>query len=521
MAGRTATRTAVRAAGSLSWKAAGADAPDESVEYNPLSANPVFASAVVAERAGSSVPSLSRGARTGESDAQAPWLFPEAKYAQNAAGRSGAEAGFRDPAFMGNRGEPVHRWVPWIAGYSRDFVDDALSRHAKTPGVVLDPFAGVGTTLVEADLGGHEVVGYEINPYAAFVSRTKLGAHRRDPAAVGKGIEQFRAFMRNAVVRRCRPRTAPPAGFKTRAPFYSPSVLRQVLLALDFVAEVTDATVADLFRLAFASTMVEYSNYSYEPSLGRRAAVGRPEVLDHPVAETWIAKLSDMRSDIEWYRRMRVRRRRRQARIHGLSFLDGYEKTAPGSVDVLITSPPYLNNYHYNRNTRPQLYWLDFCGRPSDLKKLETLNFGTYWQNARDADRIPLDSSIVAGEIAEALETIRQRNGTRGIYGGRGWANYAAAYFNDCVRFVRGAKWCLRPGGTALIVIGNSILQGVDVPTDRFLARIAELNGMEAVEIHRPRSVRVGSSIVHSSVRAGQPGNGKHLYETVVELRRV
>ena len=517
MAGRTATRTAARAVGSLPWRATGAKVPDESVECNPLSANPAFASAIVAERAGSS----SRGARTGESDALAPWLFPEAKYAHNGAGRSGADAGFRDPAFMGNRGEPVHRWVPWIAGYSRDFVDDALSRHAKTPGVVLDPFAGVGTTLVEADLGGHEVVGYEINPYAAFVSRTKLGAHRRDPAAVGKGIEQFRAFMRNAVVRRCRPRTAPPAGFKTRAPFYSPSVLRQVLLALDFVAEVADATVADLFRLAFASTMVEYSNYSYEPSLGRRAAVGRPEVLDHPVAETWIAKLSDMRSDIEWYRQTRVRRRRRQARIHGFSFLDGYEKTAPDSVDVLITSPPYLNNYHYNRNTRPQLYWLDFCGRPSDLKKLETLNFGTYWQNARDADRIPLDSSIADGEIVEALDTIRQRNGTRGIYGGRGWANYAAAYFNDCVRFVRGAKWCLRPGGTALIVIGNSILQGVDVPTDRFLARIAELNGMEAVEIHRPRSARVGSSIVHSGVRAGQPGNGKCLYEAVVELRRV
>lgn len=59
---------------------------------------------------------------------------------------------FRDPAFMANRTQPVHRWVPWIAGYSRDFVDDALERHLSRPGVVLDPFAGVGTTLVEADI---------------------------------------------------------------------------------------------------------------------------------------------------------------------------------------------------------------------------------------------------------------------------------------------------------------------------------------------------------------------------------
>lgn len=193
-----ATRTEARAPGPLSWPATGSHPP---VECDPRSANLAFASAVVAEHAESSdppPPPLSRGGRAGVPDAQASWLFPEVKYAENGAGRLAADAGFRDPAFMGNRSEPVHRWVLWIAGYSRDFVDDALSRHAKAPGVVLDPFAGVGTTLVEADLGGHEVVGYEINPYAAFVSRTKLGAHRRDPAAVWEVIERFRAFMRGA-----------------------------------------------------------------------------------------------------------------------------------------------------------------------------------------------------------------------------------------------------------------------------------------------------------------------------------
>ena len=90
-------------------------------------------------------------------------------------------AAFRDSAFMANRDAPIHRWVPWIAGYSKHFVEDALTRHASGPGVVLDPFAGVGTTLVEADLAGHEAVGFEINPYAAFAAQAKLKAHRLDP----------------------------------------------------------------------------------------------------------------------------------------------------------------------------------------------------------------------------------------------------------------------------------------------------------------------------------------------------
>jgi len=44
----------------------------------------------------------------------------------------GEAESFRDPAFMANRDSPVHRWVPWIAGYSRQFVEDALRRCLRT-----------------------------------------------------------------------------------------------------------------------------------------------------------------------------------------------------------------------------------------------------------------------------------------------------------------------------------------------------------------------------------------------------
>ena len=125
-----------------------------------------------------------------------------------------------------------------------------------------------------------------------------------------------------------------------------------------------------------------------------------------------------------------------------------------------------------------------------------------------------LDPQVNDGEIADAIAEVRGKNPEKGIYGGNGWANYAARYFNDCGRFIAGAKWCLRPGGTALVVLGNSILQGVPIPTDRFLAVIAERQGLQAVAIHTPRDTRVGSSIVNSRV----PGSGR-LYESVVELR--
>jgi len=74
------------------------------------------------------------------------------------------EVAFNDPAFARNKILPIHRWVPWIAGFSSDFVRDALNKYLNRPSTVLDPFAGVGTSLVDAVLFGHEAIGFESIP---------------------------------------------------------------------------------------------------------------------------------------------------------------------------------------------------------------------------------------------------------------------------------------------------------------------------------------------------------------------
>jgi adenine-specific DNA methylase len=86
--------------------------------------------------------------------------------------------GLRDSAFAKNKDLPVHRWVPWIAGFSAQIVADCLTRYLpesrRGEGWILDPFAGVGTTLVEAYSHGHNVIGFEINPYAALAAKMML-----------------------------------------------------------------------------------------------------------------------------------------------------------------------------------------------------------------------------------------------------------------------------------------------------------------------------------------------------------
>ena len=201
-------------------------------------------------------------------------------------GAPAATNGFRDPSFSKNKNLPLHRWIPWVAGFSDPFVQDCIGTYlprATKESWVLDPFSGVGTTLVEAYLSGINVAGFEINPYATLPSKTKLKAMRISVQELSREIAAFERFMERAesgTLKR-EPPTQAPKGFTGRTELFSPKVQRKVLYALDFIEGVKNSTLKDIFpSLGLGSVMISFSNYSYEPSLARRAAVNKPNIED-------------------------------------------------------------------------------------------------------------------------------------------------------------------------------------------------------------------------------------------------
>jgi len=426
--------------------------------------------------------------------------------------------GFNDSAFGDNKTRPIHRWIPWIAGFSSEFVRDVFSQYlpvrSSAVATVLDPFCGVGTTLVEGMLLGYNTVGFEINPYAALAARAKLEAAFVSPSQFQKYIHKFEDYMlgngRNGAF------AAPPQHFNTRIPFFGEKTQEKVLRAMRFIRGIRVPPIADLFSLAFGSVMVSLSNYSYEPSLSSRPAVGKPLQEDAPVLETILNKLLAMKSDILWCRsEIEKFSRIPGGRVIEDSFMNAPQYLGRDSIDLVVTSPPYLNNYHYIRNTRPQLFWLGFARKPKDLKRLETENFGKYWQTVRDAEALSLN--FEHPDLQRLVDEIRSINAERESYGGPGWANYAVSYFNDTDRFCEVLSAVLKPKAHAIVVLGNSILQGVEIPIDNILADLAGRHGLQTAGIHIIRQKRVGASIVASSVRQGTRTTAS-LYESAVVL---
>ena len=424
--------------------------------------------------------------------------------------------GFRDPAFADNKTQPIHRWVPWIAGFSAQFVQGCFetflnSRRKRSTACVLDPFAGVGTTIVQAVLSGFNSTGFEINPYAALACKAKLDSPKLDVEVLDAYIRKYRLAATTSHHNGFNLR---PAQFQTRIPFFSPSVEKQVLAFLDFVETISQPEIADLFRLAFGSVMVSFSNYTYEPSLGSRPGAGKPLIEKADVHSAILGKLVVVVSDIRWIKeRLGSHTSDGEGKIHNLDFLKSAAVLPSGSIDLMVTSPPYMNNYHYVRNTRPQLFWLSLVSSIRDLRNLEEANFGKYWQTVRDSE--PLDLEFEHSQLSRTLNALRQTREEEGAYGGPGWSNYVTTYFNDCQRFCRVLKRVLARSGVGVVVIGNSIIQGHEIKTDQVLADIARQSGLAIVEVRQIRTKRVGASITASAVRRGEK-NKASLYESAV-----
>src|SRR5712691_10911916 len=101
--------------------------------------------------------------------------------------------------FLRNRGEPIHRWFRYSAGFSASWVNEVIQEAKSRQEVrVLDPFAGSGTVLLEAERCGVSSFGLEVQPFVARITRAKL-LWRSDPNVFEKHAQKVVAAAKTIV----------------------------------------------------------------------------------------------------------------------------------------------------------------------------------------------------------------------------------------------------------------------------------------------------------------------------------
>ena len=83
--------------------------------------------------------------------------------------------------FIPNKKEPIHNWYYFKEGFSKQLVDIFIDQFELTKdSLVLDPFCGVGTTLLSCKQRGIKSIGFDVSPFFVFVSKVKTRFYTKD-----------------------------------------------------------------------------------------------------------------------------------------------------------------------------------------------------------------------------------------------------------------------------------------------------------------------------------------------------
>jgi hypothetical protein len=413
---------------------------------------------------------------------------------------------------------PVHEWYRFVLSYPAHLVRDYLgafdllgSRGGERP-VVLDPFCGTGTTLVECKKLGVDAVGIEATPMGALASTTKsdwsadpFGLREHSQAIAVAADQEVTALASGD---RLHFRTLSEEQWRILSPdFISPVPLHKTLTLLAHIRSASDQRFRPWQQLALAKALISgIGNVQFGPEIGCT-----PPKDDAPVIETWLRWCETISLDLELIRH-EVRLPGKVAVHRGDSRRPLPEVIADKSVDAVITSPPYPNEKDYTRTTRLESVVLGMLQSKQDLRELKANLLRSNTRNVfvKDDDHLAIMDIPEIVEVASQIEARRLELGkTSGFE--RMYHRVTLLYFGGMHRHLADLRRVLKPGAQCAYVVGDQASYfRIMIRTGELLARVAERLGyeVERIDLFRTRrATATGQQLREEAVILRWPGS--------------
>lgn len=332
-------------------------------------------------------------------------------------------------SFVPNKTQPIHNWFYYKEGFSRPFVDWAIDEF-KLKEPVLDPFCGVGTTLLSCKQRGLQSTGTDVSPLAAFVSNVKTRNY--DEQELQNSFEQIKKLNP-------KPIEKIPLNPKIRQLFYH-SALETIWFYKQEIEQIENEKIRNFFLLALIDTTGRVANVV---KIG--GSLRKQKKPNMPVQRLFLGKIHKMLIDLKKNKNRAVEptvleQDARMLQLQAKSF---------GSV---ITSPPYLNKIEY-----------------TSVYKME---LGMFF-GAQETKLRAFMGDSVKEPIAEFAEL----------------PLIAQAYFSDLEKVLQNLFVGLWPGGKAVFNIAGGCFPHGPVQSDEYLEKIARKTGFEVLQNITARTI--------------------------------
>lgn len=385
--------------------------------------------------------------------------------------------------FTDNMKLPLHRWYRYSAGFSAEWVEQEIKKfqtESQDEVILLEPFSGSGTTNIVADSLGLKSYGFDGHPFVAEIAQAKQ-----------------HWFLSTDLIRSLATSVLNEAK-KTVQPcnFYNP----EDLLGKCYTQENFDKLMAlrlsyerhkDLdpswliIKLLITSILRACSHVGTAQWQYILPNKSKSKTLDPFTA--FEAKLNQIISDME-YAQSQHWQPKSKIEFHDFRKAKKLDQKA----NLVITSPPYPNNYDYADATRLEMmFWGEIKGW-GDLKTAIRPTLMRSCSQHSASDKVVLEEliesphlSCIHDEIYAVTKELAEVRLTKG--GKKTYHTMIAAYFYDLAQIFENLKSNLSSNSKMIFVIGDSAPYGVYVPADEWLGKLAISKGFSTYSFDKLR----------------------------------
>lgn len=354
---------------------------------------------------------------------------------------------------------PIHRWFYFVEGFSPKLVENIfkyLKLKLNSEICVLDPFSGSGTTLLTAKQLGVNSVGFEINPFSAFMIKTKTQNYSN------KQIDAFQHFKlpNNKKLSNIYDKYE----LRIIKNLFNEDKFEQIELLKEKINKVTDKKVRDLLYLSLLTVLPIVSNYRKGGNgLKRKRVIKKTEVF-----KEFLLKISQVSEDLK------ISKQGSEPQINNDSCLNLGNYTIP-EIDISLFSPPYANCFDPFEVYKTELWIGEFVKSYKELSEKRKMALTS---NLNANLKKVYGNSHRTKLLEEILSNISQKK----LWDKR-IPKMLDTYFNDMYILLTELYKRTKKNGFCVIVVGNSAYGCLAVPTDILLGELGEKVGFKVKEI--------------------------------------
>lgn len=387
--------------------------------------------------------------------------------------------------FNKNKSEPFHRWYPFVEGYSKEFIQSIINEIGKKELVCLEPFSGSGTTALELQNNGIECYSFEVNPLMFLIARVKM-----EKGYTIEKVKKWYAYI-------CKERNYISdvnlnSSFKTlyegsekKKWNYDIEVAKAVKKLQRVIDGINEDIYRELFTVALAAILLEVSNlYRNGKCLSYKKNWQEKKWTEKYVFERFDMKvknelIEDIGSSLVY---SSVNNKKRLFNLD--SRVGIAEKIEDNSIDLVITSPPYLNSRDYTDTYMLELKTLDFTPNNEAIRQLREKTLRSHVQ-IKWEDETNLDNSL----LKETLNKLQEAAAHKDVWN-NSINNMIRLYFVDMQKIFNVLYKKLKSGGRIYFNVSNSAYFDVLVNTLEICSSIAEEEGFHIKEIRKARYLK-------------------------------